>query len=203
MMLSAALAGAGLCAVAAYAGASVALLAVRGLPPVAGAPPARRAPLPLLVAGGGAVGALQAAHGTGSMGAGLAALLIFALSASWTTDVTRGVVFDLFALAPLAALTVAAALRAHWGVPIAALVLALPFALTALLTRGRGMGWGDVELAALGGAVLGIQTAAILFAAVSLAAYGVAMLRRTRGPIAFAPYLATAIMTGLALGGGL
>ena len=202
MTLPEALGAAALCAAASYGGSLVGAHAVRDLQHDREAPPPGRAPLPLLIAGAAAVGALQEARGLG-IEAGLTALLLFALSASWTTDAVRGLVFDVFTLAPLGALLLVAVVRGHWSLPISALVLALPFALTALFTRGRGMGWGDVELAALGGAVLGIQAAALLFAVVSLAAFAVAMLRRVRGPIAFAPYLIAAIAAGLALGGPL
>lgn len=201
MTAPAVLAGMTLCAAASFGGSLVGTRAVRDMQAYRNAPPSGSVPLPLLVAGAALVGAAQGVRGAFGVEIGLTALLLFALSASWTTDVTRGLVFDAFALAPLVALLLVAAARGTWSLPISALVLALPFALTALLTRGTGMGWGDVELAALGGAVLGIQTAALLFALVSLAAFGAAMLRRTRGAIAFAPYLITAIAAGLALGG--
>ncbi|TAM72628.1 hypothetical protein EPN44_15140 [bacterium] len=201
MTLPLALGAVVLCATASYGGSLVGAHAVRDIQPGHHAPPVGHVPLPLLIAGAAAVGVAQEARGALGIEVGLTALLIFALSASWTTDVTRGLVFDAFTLAPLAALLLVGVVRGHWSLPVSALVLAAPFALTALLTRGRGMGWGDVELAALGGAVLGIQMAALLFALVSLAAFGAAMLRRKRGPIAFAPYLITAIAAGLALGG--
>jgi prepilin signal peptidase PulO-like enzyme (type II secretory pathway) len=64
------------------------------------------------------------------------------------------------------------------------------------------MGWGDVKLAALGGALLGARDATLAFTCAGLAAYFVA--RRggtTRRPIAFGPYLATSILAAVALGG--
>ncbi|TAM92252.1 hypothetical protein EPN42_01405 [bacterium] len=201
MTAPALLAGMALCAAASFGGSLVGARAVRDMQAYRNAPPSGPVPLPLLIAGAATVGAAQEMRGAFGVEIGLTALLLFALSASWTTDVTRGLVFDAFALAPLVALLLVAAARGNWSLPISALALTVPFALTALLTRGTGMGWGDVELAALGGAVLGIETAALLFALVSLAAFGAAMLRRTRGAIAFAPYLITAIAAGLALGG--
>jgi prepilin signal peptidase PulO-like enzyme (type II secretory pathway) len=63
------------------------------------------------------------------------------------------------------------------------------------------MGWGDVKLAALGGAVLGAGAALIAFAAACLVAVGVAWARgRGAEPIAFAPYLVASIGAALLLG---
>jgi prepilin signal peptidase PulO-like enzyme (type II secretory pathway) len=76
----------------------------------------------------------------------------------------------------------------------------LPFALAALLSKGRGMGWGDSKLAALGGAVLGLQLSLLTFAAACLALVAVGWIRNRRTePMAFAPYLAVAIVFGLIL----
>lgn len=191
------------CAVAAYSGSWLGLQATRGMPPHSGGPPSAQAPGMLLALGGGALGAVLGWRGAPVAEIGFVAILVFALSASWATDVTRGVIFDVFTLAPLGAVVSGALIRGQWSVPLAAAVLAVPFAIMAWLSRGRGMGWGDVELAALGGAVIGIELASLLFAVVSLLSFALAMLRRRRGPIAFAPYLIVAIATGLALGGSL
>jgi prepilin signal peptidase PulO-like enzyme (type II secretory pathway) len=60
------------------------------------------------------------------------------------------------------------------------------------------MGWGDVKLVALGGAVLGIHAAVLAFAAACLIAVAVAaLLKRRSEPIPFAPYLAVAIAVAL------
>jgi prepilin signal peptidase PulO-like enzyme (type II secretory pathway) len=62
------------------------------------------------------------------------------------------------------------------------------------------MGWGDVKLAALGGAVLGGETALLAFAVGAVVAVLVAYRRgRQRQVIAFAPYLAAAIAVALPL----
>jgi len=83
---------------------------------------------------------------------------------------------------------------------VGAVVMFLPFALFALLSKGRGMGWGDVKLAALGGAVLGPPAAMLAFAGACLIAVFIAALRKRRSePIAFAPYLCGAIAASLAL----
>jgi prepilin signal peptidase PulO-like enzyme (type II secretory pathway) len=67
-------------------------------------------------------------------------------------------------------------------------------------TKGIGMGWGDVKLAALGGALLGMKDAMLAFAVVSIVAIVIAKIqRREKQPLAFAPYLATAIIIPLVL----
>ncbi len=84
---------------------------------------------------------------------------------------------------------------------IAAAVPFVPFALAAILSRGRGMGWGDAKLVALGGAVLGAQASLVAFALSCLAAGIVARLTGRRGtPVAFAPYLVIAACGALAIG---
>ena len=65
----------------------------------------------------------------------------------------RGVVPDVFTLVPLSAVAVAALAAHRPEVVLAALVPAIPFIVIASLTRGRGLGWGDAKLAALGGDV--------------------------------------------------
>ena len=128
----------------------------------------------------------------------LGAIVCFALTACWYCDVARGIVPDVFTLVPLAAILVAAAFTGEWWHAIAAFVPLVPFAGAALVSKGRGMGWGDAKLAALGGAVLGIGTSILAFAAACLAAVAIAALRgRRTEPIAFAPYLAGSV--GLAV----
>jgi prepilin signal peptidase PulO-like enzyme (type II secretory pathway) len=60
------------------------------------------------------------------------------------------------------------------------------------------MGWGDVKLATLGGADLGLEASLVAF---SLSCLAAAMYAYARGqkdvPIAFAPYLVAAIAIAL------
>jgi prepilin signal peptidase PulO-like enzyme (type II secretory pathway) len=77
-------------------------------------------------------------------------------------------------------------------------IVTIPFAIAAFASKGMGMGWGDVKLVALGAALLDIQTSILMYAAACMVACGIAFARRKRTePIAFAPYLATAIAIGL------
>jgi len=63
------------------------------------------------------------------------------------------------------------------------------------------MGWGDVKLAALGGALVGMGGIALAVVLASAAAFAVGVTGgRARRPIAFGPYLAASIGASLALG---
>ena len=67
-----------------------------------------------------------------------------------------------------------------------------------MLSKGRGLGWGDVKLVALGAAVLGLRTSVLAFSAACLLAVAIAVVRRRRHePIAFAPYLAGSMTVAL------
>ena len=122
------------------------------------------------------------------------AILFLALAAIWHTDVRTGVVPDVFTVGPLAIIIIVAGIERDWMLLVSMALPAIPFAIAAAMSKGRGMGWGDVKLVALGAAVLGAQTATLAFAAACIAAVLVAFLKhRTTQPIAFAPYLVVAI----------
>jgi leader peptidase (prepilin peptidase)/N-methyltransferase len=151
-------------------------------------------PSTALLAGAVIIGGLLAARGTPISGLAVFAVLIVSLVACWYSDVRCGIVPDYFTLVPLV-LVLGLALVDHDFLPIvAAIVVSLPFAGAALLSKGRGMGWGDVKLVALGGAVLGLQTSVLAFSAACLLAVVITVLRRRRDePVAFVPYLAGSI----------
>ncbi len=155
-------------------------------------------PTAWLIGGAVVAGAVMALRGADLPQLGLAALLIVSLVASWYSDVRVGIVPDYFTLVPLGALLLLALLGHQWSTFAATAAVAIPFAAAAYLSKGRGMGWGDVKLVALGGAALGLQTAVFAFAGACLIAVVIAVLRKRRHePIALAPYLASAI--GVAL----
>lgn len=151
-------------------------------------------PVAILVAASALIGAIVVPHAAGSAQVVLLAIICLVLAGIWCTDVRYGIVPDVFTLAPLALLLVVATIQHEWGMFLSVLLPAIPFAGAAILSKGIGMGWGDVKLAALGGAVLGPQAAVLAFALACIAAVIVAYARGWRtGPIAFAPYMAAAI----------
>ena len=124
------------------------------------------------------------------------ALAVVPLVAIWYCDLQTGIVPDAFTLIPLAAIVAYSAFLGEWFALISAAVLFVPFAGAALLSKGRGMGWGDAKLAAFGGAMLGMSHALLAFGVASLAAVIVGSIRyrSKQVPIAFAPYLVAGIV---------
>jgi prepilin signal peptidase PulO-like enzyme (type II secretory pathway) len=195
-----------LLAIVAFAGAAaLGLAAARSVcgtiaesPP--GGPPPGVVPQRLLVIGAAALGAIAAARGIPLPGMAIVWLACGLLTAIWASDVMRGIIPDMFTLVPLGAILLAAALAGHWEICVAAVVPAIPFAFLAWRSGGMGLGWGDVKLAMLGGPLIGMQYALMAFALGCLAAVVVARVRRVSNqPVAFAPYMASAIVLPLAL----
>jgi prepilin signal peptidase PulO-like enzyme (type II secretory pathway) len=132
---------------------------------------------------------------------GTSAFLVLVLVACWSSDSLRGIVPDVFTLLPLGILLAVAGARRDWLVFASALIAVTPFAVAAWTTHGRGMGWGDVKLAALAGAALGAPVAILAILVACIAAVVGSRLGRTKaGPIAFAPYLAAAFGAAIPLG---
>ncbi|MBD5632837.1 MAG: prepilin peptidase [Candidatus Eremiobacteraeota bacterium] len=158
-----------------------------------------RPPSVALVAGAAVCGAALAYRGAGYPALALAALLVLSLVACWYSDVRCGILPDIFTLVPLG-IVLAIALWSRNPAPFfAAAVVVIPIGGTALLSKGRGMGWGDVKLMALGAAVLPLGSVLLAFSAACIVAVVAAALRRRRyEPIAFAPYLSGALALVLA-----
>jgi len=128
------------------------------------------------------------------------AFMLFALAGCAAADLRCGILPDMLTLPPLALIVGMGYARHDYGPAVGGAIVFVPFALAALATRGRGMGWGDVKLAALGGALLGAADATLAFLFAAVAAYAVARLTGgLRTVIAFGPYLATSIAASLAL----
>ena len=147
---------------------------------------------------GAAIGPALVLHGDAPVRLAVLAFAVFGLAGCAAADLRCGILPDLLTLAPLA-LTIGAGFIARDPAPVwGAVLVALPFAALALVSRGRGMGWGDVKLAAFGGALLGAPNAVVAFMLAALAAYLVARRGgRVREPIAFGPYLAGSIVAML------
>ena len=174
-------------------------LVCKSIVPFDDGPTPGRPPRIALIVGAACVGGLL----TSQLGLGMEllipAIVIVALVASWYADVLCGIIPDYFTLVPLAIIVVLRAIAMDWKSLIVTLAVTLCFGAAAYFSKGRGMGWGDVKLVALGAVVLGDRSL-LAFAAACLAAVIVAAVRRRRHePIAFAPYLASAIALALTL----
>jgi prepilin signal peptidase PulO-like enzyme (type II secretory pathway) len=125
-------------------------------------------------------------------------IVCVALVASTYSDVRCGIVPDYFTVLPLVLVFGIALFTREWSIILSSAIVAAPFAVAALISKGLGMGWGDVKLVALGGAVLGLPVAMVAFAGACVVAVAVTLFRKRKGePIAFAPYLAGAIGAAL------
>lgn len=187
-------AGAGL--LGAYAGERL----TDGVEPYEDGPAAVAIPRWLFAAAAAVIGAALALQGASPAHAAVLLVVTFALAGGAAADLRCGMLPDVLTLGPLALVVAFGAWSHDWSPAMGAAFVAVPFAFAALISRGRGMGWGDVKLAALGGALLGVADAALAFLLAALAAYLVA--RRTAGvrrPVAFGPYLAASIAASLTL----
>ena len=154
---------------------------------------------PFALAGAG-IGFALAAQGASPARLALLVFVMLALAGCCAADLSCGLLPDPLTLVPLAVVAAAGVAAHEWAPLLSAALVFVPFALAAVLSRGRGMGWGDAKLAALGGALLGAREAAFAFMLAALTAAVIA--RRTTGarrPIAFGPYLAAAIVAMLPL----
>ncbi|HZO95183.1 MAG TPA: prepilin peptidase [Candidatus Baltobacteraceae bacterium] len=173
-------------------------LVTQNVTPFDDGPPPGRPPSAILIVAATAIGAVLGLHGLTTADLAAAAFGTAFLVACWCADVRAGIVPDLFTLLPLGAIL--ATQLAHGAFPIllSVLVPALPFAAGALLSKGRGIGWGDVKLAALGGAMVGLTDAIVAMGFASLVCgLSAKFVAKRGGAVAFAPFLTGAI--GLAL----
>jgi prepilin signal peptidase PulO-like enzyme (type II secretory pathway) len=171
------------------------------LPRFEDGPPQFDVPPAVLIAGAAVLGAIVGFQDLPIGHLVVAAIVVLCLVAIWYCDARTGIVPDLFTLPPLALLIVYQLLHQNPMVIASAAAVFAPFAILAALSKGQGMGWGDAKLAALGGAFLGLSTAAGAFIIASFVAGVVSWIRfRSRtAKIAFAPYLVAAIAVSLAL----
>lgn len=200
-MILAALLGGIFFALAGFAGVLIGNTVADTIAPFDDGPAPGTPPLVAIIAGCATIGILTTLHAQAPAQLAFVAIVCAALAAAWCCDARTGVVPDLFTLAPLGMILTVALWTHEWWILVSTAIPILPFGVAALLSRGRGMGWGDVKLAALGGGVLGGQLALLAFALACGTAVTVARTRgKGRTPIAFAPYLAAAIGLALPLG---
>ncbi len=183
---------------ASFLGVRLSAMLCANIAPFDDGPRPGKPPTFALIAGAAAIGSSLALHAVPVPALGLFVVLVVSLVACWYSDVRCGIVLDYFTLVPLALVLAVSLVNRNITPLVSALVVFLPFAFAAALSKGRGMGWGDVKLVALGAAVLGLQTSVLAFAAACLVAVTIAAIRKRRTePIAFAPYLAGAIGAAL------
>ena len=129
----------------------------------------------------------------------ITAIVTVCLVAIWYCDAKTGIIPDVFTLVPLGLLVIYGFVQHDPMVLASAAIMFVPFAVLAFISKGRGMGWGDAKLAALGGALLGVSGATVAFVVASLAAALAAWLkyRSRNAPIALGPYLVAAIAASL------
>ncbi|MEA2690164.1 MAG: hypothetical protein QOD51_2771 [Candidatus Eremiobacteraeota bacterium] len=185
-------------AAAAWAGTLIAGALCAGRVPYADGPaPVAVGRVPFGLSGA-CVGAALALHGESALHLALLLIVVLALAGCAAADFACGALPDVFTVGALVLVVAAGAAARNVAPALGAATIALPVSAAALATRGRGMGWGDVKLAALGGALLGVADAMFAFLLAAVAAYVIA--RRgagVRGPIAFGPYLAASIAVTL------
>lgn len=200
-MIVAGILGAAFFGFAAFVGVLLGQTVAERLPRFDDGPAPATAPIPWLVTISAVIGAFVATHGGQPAQLVLIAIVLTALVAGWCTDARTGIVPDVFTLAPLGIILLVGLWQHEWGLFVSTVVPFVPFAVAAVLSRGRGMGWADVKIAALGGAVLGAQISLLVFAVACIVAVAVSYFSGKRhGPIAFAPYLASAIAMGIPIG---
>lgn len=168
--------------------------------PFSDGPPSGEPPEDVLIVGAALLGGIVMHYGSAGAEVAIYGFVLCALTAIWCTDVRYGLVPDAFTLLPLAVVfAVSIISHSYWNIASAA-IIAAPFAILALISKGHGLGWGDVKLAALGGAVVGAEPAIFVFTiACIVAAVRAYAVGKPRVPIAFAPYLAAGIAAAMPL----
>lgn len=188
------------CGVAASIGMRIGAALCHGVVGFADGPDPVRVPAWAYVAAGVGCGFPIAAHGWPVASVGFACIVIAALAVCCACDLQRGFLPDWCTLGLCAMALGLAVVRHDATALIGTLAIGLPFAALAMSTAGRGMGWGDVKLAAAGGALLGFGASIGAFLVAAVAAYAIARrMRRANRPIPFGAYLATAIAVTFSL----
>ncbi len=174
----------------------------RSIEPFADGPPPGEPPVFAMYGLAIAVGAALAYHHTSVSTLLCAALINGCLIAIWWSDVRCGIIPDVFSLPPLAIMLIYHIYtRDFWSLVIVAAVT-FPFLFQAWRSKGLGMGWGDVKLAAFGSALLG-QSAFLTIIFSCFIAYAQAKIaNRMQEPMAFGAHLVIGFELGMILFAG-
>lgn len=166
--------------------------------PLEGSPPPSHVPMLALPLMFGLVAGIVAARSAALPQIFMAAGLLCVLAAAWASDAKRGLVFDWFTIPAMLAVVISCVVFHNYNPLIWGATVALPFAVAAFASKGRGMGWGDVKLVAVGAAVVGLQTGVVALVVACLAVSVGAFVRGNRSePISFAPYISACFALAL------
>lgn len=147
-----------------------------------------------------ALGVLLAARGADTLQLAVVALAAIPLVGSWYSDARKGIIPDWFTLLPLALIAVYVVLHHAWAVALFSVIMFAIFACAAIISHGRGMGWGDAKLAGVAGAILGLPWSFGVLGVACLAATIASIIRdRGKTPIAFGPYIAVSVLLSTVL----
>lgn len=189
-----ALVAAGVFASAAFLGIELSSALGRGTVRSEDSPEPRRPPVRALIGAAALLGGIVSFGGADWQTMLLGAVVCVSLAGCWYGAVAYGSMPDAFTLIPLGAVLISSLVEREWILALDALAPFVPFAIIAFVSKGRGLGWDDAKLAALAGALLGIQTSILALASASLAMVLFAVARnRKREAVVFAPYMISAI----------
>ncbi|HEV3154093.1 MAG TPA: A24 family peptidase [Candidatus Baltobacteraceae bacterium] len=187
-------------ACAAAAGIAAAQMLIARVERFQDGPPPRRLHPAVPIAFMAALGFLLALRGANTMQLSIVAILGVPLIGSWYSDAQKGIVPDVFTLVPLAGIAVYVVLHHAWAIALYSGVTFGAFGCAALISRGKGMGWGDAKLAAVAGAILGLPWSFGVLGTACLTATIVSIVRdRGKAPIAFAPYISVFVLLATTL----
>ncbi len=186
---------------AAYLGITLGEVFAERLQPLEGGPPSHGVPVLAIAGVSAAIGAILFWLHVPVSQIMMIGIVCISLAAIFVTDARRGIVPDVFSLGPLAIILLVGLWQHEWNLFLAAGVPFAPFAFAAMRSKGRGMGWGDAKLVALGGAVLGMELGIVACIVACVAAVAVNYSRgKRRGVFAFAPYLTACFALAIPFG---
>lgn len=167
--------------------------------PLEGAPPEGPVPFIVVPLFFGLVAAVVAQRSGALLEIVAALALLAVLAASWTSDARRGLILDAFTLPGMAVMGMLCLCLHEIHPLIAGGVVGVVLGVVAFTSKGRGLGWGDVKLAALGTSVVGLPIGVVTLCVACVAVSGYALvIRRSKEPVAFAPFLSVCYALAIA-----